>query len=76
MTTLTTNEKVLIDSYFVKYNIAPNKQEFISAVSNTMPKHRVYAILGHDSVSIQFWKPEDECVAYNQYIEEILSGKL
>lgn len=74
MTTLSYNEKVIIDDYFVSNNFVPNQQEFISAMCLVMPEHRVYEILGHDFISIQNWKPTDKCVAYEKYIEEILSG--
>ena len=76
MSTLTFNEKIVLDDYFVRHNIVPNQQEFISALCIIMPEYRVYEILGHDFISIQNWKPTDTCNAYETYVEEILRGVL
>lgn len=71
---LTQHEKILLDEYFVKHDIVPNQQEFISALCVIMQEHRVYELLGHDLVTIQYWRPTDSCLAYEKYIEEILAG--
>jgi hypothetical protein len=76
MSELTYNEKVIIDKYFISNNIVPNQPEFVSALCLIMPEHRVYEILGHDFITIQNWKPTDKCIAYENYIEEIFSGKI
>lgn len=70
MTILTTIEKSILDDHFVKNGLSPNKANFILAVSNIMPEFRVVEILGESNyINIE------PCVAYEQYIEEILRGE-
>lgn len=71
MTILTDIEKRILDEHFVKYEINPTKPRFIHAVSNIMPEFRVVEILG-ESNNIA----GEPCQAYDEYIEEILCGKL
>lgn len=68
---LTQIEKRMLDEYFVKHNIAPNKPHFVHMVSNTFPEFRVYEILGHSNNIAG-----ENCVAYDKYVEEILRGEL